>query len=196
MNDWEQLYQKGDTQWDKGEPSPGLVDWLEGKENDGQSVLIPGCGFGHDVRAWAQAGYDAVGYDLAPSAVSGAQERTSKELSNARFKLGDFLEDIPFAQFDFVFEHTCFCAINPRKRDDYASAVHQWLKPGGEFLAVHYMLPKDEEGPPFGVDKEEIVARFSKHLELLSHWSPRSYPNREGLERMFLWKKALVDCQR
>jgi hypothetical protein len=32
MSDWEQRYQEGDVQWDKGEPSPGLVDWLA--END------------------------------------------------------------------------------------------------------------------------------------------------------------------
>jgi len=191
VNDWEQLYQEGDTQWDKGESSPGLVDWLaeHGAKGDGR-VLVPGCGFGHDVRAWANAGYDAVGYDLAPSAVAGAQKRTPKELEKATFRLGDFLGDTPFAQFDFVFEHTCFCAIRPELRGDYASAVHEWLKSGGKFLAVHYMLPKDEDGPPFGVDREEIVERFSKHLELLSDWTPRSYPNREGLERMFLWEKA------
>ena len=190
MNDWEQLYQAGDTGWEKGEPSPGLVDWLaEHGAKGSDNVLVPGCGFGHDVRAWAKAGYDAVGYDLAPSAVAGAKERTPEELNKADFHLGNFLEDESFAAFDFVFEHTCYCAIDPERRGDYASAVHRWLKPGGQFLAVHYMLPKDEEGPPFGADREEIVARFSPSLELLSDWTPRSYPNRTGLERMFLWKK-------
>jgi SAM-dependent methyltransferase len=190
VNDWEQLYQEGDTNWDKGEPSPGLVDWLaEHGAKGSDSVLVPGCGFGHDVRAWAKAGYDAVGYDLAPSAVAGAKERTPKDLGRTTFRLGDFLEDEPLDTFDFVFEHTCYCAIDPVRRGDYASAVHQWLKPGGQFLAVHYMLPKDEEGPPFGADREEIMARFSPSLELLSDWTPRSYPNRTGLEHMFLWRK-------
>ena len=190
MNDWEQLYQEGDVGWEKGEPSPGLVDWLKEHPAKGRyNVLVPGCGFGHDVRAWAKVGYDAVGYDLAPSAMAGAKERTPEDLDKVTFRLGNFLEDEPFDTFDYVFEHTCYCAIDPERRDDYASAVHQWLKPGGQFLAVHYMLPKDEEGPPFGTDREEIVARFSPSLELLSDWTPRSYPNRTGLERMFLWKK-------
>ena len=191
MNDWEQLYQEGDTNWDKSEPSPGLVDWLaeHGSKGSGGSTLVPGCGFGHDVRAWAQSGYDALGYDLAPSAVAGARERTPKDLDKATFRLGDFLEDNPFDSFDFVFEHTCYCAIDPSRRDDYAEAVHRWLKPGGQFLAVHYFLPVDEEGPPFGTDREEVVARFTPRLLLIADWTPRSYPNRTGLEHMFLWKK-------
>ena len=51
------------------------------------------------------------------------------------------------------------------------------------------LLPKDEDGPPFGADREEILSRFSPHFELLSDWTPRSYPNRTGLEHMFLWKR-------
>lgn len=190
MNDWEKLYQEGDTGWEKGEASPGLVDWLaEHGSKDSGSVLIPGCGFGHDVRAWAQAGYNALGYDLAPSAVAGAKQRTPKELDKADFHLGDFLEDEPFDTFDFIFEHTFFCAIDPVRRDDYVAAVLRWLQPGGQLLAVHYFLPKDEEGPPFGVDREEILSRFAPNFELIEDWTPRSYPNRTGLERMFLWRK-------
>ena len=55
MSDWEQRYQEGDVQWDKGEPSHGLVDWLA--ENDAQptaKVIVPGCGFGHDARPDSQ----------------------------------------------------------------------------------------------------------------------------------------------
>jgi methyl halide transferase len=52
---WEDLYQKGDTQWEKGEASPGLVDFLcERPDLPKGTVLVPGCGFGHDVRAWAK----------------------------------------------------------------------------------------------------------------------------------------------
>jgi len=192
VSDWEQLYQEGDTNWDKGEPSPGLVDWLaEQGSKEGGSVLVPGCGFGHDVRAWAHAGYEAVGYDVAPAAVKGGEGQTPDSLSNAAFRLGNFLEDEPFDTFDFIFEHTFFCAIDPARRGDYVAAVRRWLKPGGRLLAVHYFLPKDEDGPPFGVDREEILTRFSPYFELLTDWTPRSYPNRTDLERMFLWRKSL-----
>ncbi len=190
MSDWEERYQEGDVQWDKGEPSPGLVDWLEERgDQPGGKVIVPGCGFGHDVRAWAQAGFDAVGYDVAPAAVKGGEEQTPKSLPNATFRLGDFLDDEPADAFDFVFEHTFFCAIDHVRRPDHVAACLRWLKPKGQLLAVHYFLPKDEDGPPFGADREEILSRFSPHFELLSDWTPRSYPNRTGLERMFLWQR-------
>ena len=32
------------------------------------NVCVPGCGTGHDVREWAKAGFNAFGFDVAPSA--------------------------------------------------------------------------------------------------------------------------------
>lgn len=185
--DWEAHYQAKDTPWDKGEPSPGLVDWLATHPAAPRgTVLVPGCGLGHDVRAWAAAGFHATGFDIAPSAVERARVAGMPE--RTEFRLGDFLADEPHAPFDWVFEHTCFCAIQPSQREDYVRAVLRWLKPDGHYLAVNYFIP-DKEGPPFGVDREEIWARFSPRFELLEEWTPRSYPNRTGLERMFLWKR-------
>jgi SAM-dependent methyltransferase len=192
MNEWEQLYQDGDTRWDKGEPSPGLLEWLGNASFvEGSSVLVPGCGFGHDVRALARAGFKAVGLDVAPSAVSGAREQTPADFSGVEFREGDFLKDEPFDGFDYVFEHTCFCAIEPSERDVYAASVAQWLNPGGFLLAIHYMLPPDEDGPPFGTNREEIVQRFSGGFDLITDWEPSSWEHRQGQEQMFLWSKKV-----
>src|SRR5258708_8016785 len=75
---WETRYQTGDTPWEKGEPSPGLVDFLAAHPQLPRgAVCVPGCGTGHDVRAWAQAGFPAFGFDLAPSAIRRAEEKTA-----------------------------------------------------------------------------------------------------------------------
>jgi SAM-dependent methyltransferase len=186
---WEQRYQTGDMPWEKGEPSPGLVDFLAAHpELPRATVAVPGCGTGHDVRAWAQAGFTAWGFDLAPSAVKLARERTQAASLHARFQSADFLSEPPPQPFDWLFEHTLFCAINPEQRADYVRGVIRWLKPGGQLLAVHYLIP-DVEGPPFGTTRAEITQRFSPHFDLLEDWVPRSYPNRTGLERMFWWRR-------
>ncbi len=185
--EWETRYQSRDTPWDKGEASPGLVDFLAAHpEAPRGSVLIPGCGMGHDVRAWALAGFDAVGMDLAPSAVQLTGERVAGLRASAQ--LGDFLRDKPPRPFDWLFEHTLYCAIEPTQRGEYHDAVLRWLKPGGDFLAVHYLIP-DQDGPPFGTTREEVLARFSPSLELREEWTPRSYPNRTGLELMLWWRR-------
>jgi cyclopropane fatty-acyl-phospholipid synthase-like methyltransferase len=186
---WEDRYKAGDTPWDKGEPSPGLVDFLAAHPDLKRgTVCVPGCGMGHDVCAWAKAGFAAIGYDIAPLAVELGRERLVASGLTARFEAGDFLKDAPPFLFDWIFEHTLYCAINPRDRDDYSAAVARWLKPDGNYLAVNYLIP-DTDGPPFGTTREELLQRFSTGFELGAEWVPRSYPNRTGLELMLWWKR-------
>ena len=175
--------------WDKGAPSPGLVDFLAAHPDLARgSVCVPGCGTGHDVRAFAAAGFTATGLDFAPSAIALANERTQAAGLTARFLQTDFLQAPPPEPFDWIFEHTCFCAIPPATRDEYVRAVLRWLKPNGQYLAVNYILT-DSAGPPWPTTREEQLERFAPHFELLADWVPRSYPNRTGRERMFWWRR-------
>jgi methyl halide transferase len=187
---WEQRYQTGDMPWEKGEPSPGLVDFLATHPGLKRgTVCVPGCGAGHDVREFARAGFDAFGFDLAPGAISLAVEKTQAAGLTAKFQLADFLRDPPPQKFDWLFEHTLFCAVQPGERDDYVRAVLRWLKPGGIYLAVNY-FDCGPDGPPFPTTRAEQLERFSPRFDLLADWTPRSYPNREGKERMFWWVLA------
>ncbi len=189
---WENRYQTGDMPWEKGAPSPGLVDFLAAHPDLSRgTVCVPGCGSGHDVRAFAAAGFTACGFDIAPSAMVHAEEKTKSTGLAAGFALADFLHDEPPQPFDWVFEHTLFCAIPPAERDAYVRAVLRWLKPGGFYLAVNYLIVDEETGPPFPTTPSEQRARFSPHFELLADWMPRSYPNREGKEWMFWWRRIV-----
>src|SRR2546430_7798884 len=141
-SDWEKRYQSKDMPWEKGAPSPGLVDFLATHPKLPRgTVCVPGCGTGHDARAWANAGFNAIGYDIAPSAIRLAKQRTQAAGLKARFELRDFLHDPAPFRFDWVFEHTLFCAIQPNERDAYVRAVLRWLKPKGHYLAVNYLIP-------------------------------------------------------
>jgi SAM-dependent methyltransferase len=169
--DWEGRYQSGDMPWEKGEPSPGLVDFLAAHpELPRGTVAVPGCGTGHDARVWAKAGFDVSGFDLAPSAIRLCCEKTAQAGLTAAFAQSDFLADAPPTQFDWL------------------KAVLRWLKPGGQLLAIHYMI-RDEQGPPFGVTQEELMERFLPHFELKQGWVPRSYANRTGLELKLWWQR-------
>ena len=187
---WEERYQTRDMPWEKGAASPGLVDFLAAHPDLVKgTVCVPGCGTGHDVRAWACAGFPVFGYDIAPSAIKLASDATRVAGLNAEFHLADFLGAAPAFRFDWIFEHTLFCAIQPSQRDEYVAAVLRWLKPGGQYLAVNYLIP-DTDGPPFGTTREEQWTRFSPHFKLLEEWVPHSYPNRTGLERMYWWQRV------
>ena len=186
---WEARYQTKDMPWEKGEPSPGLVDFLAAHpELPRGTVCVPGCGTGHDAREWAKAGFNTFGFDIAPSAIELSIEKTKAAGLTAEFRLGDFLHDEPRFLFDWLFEHTLFCAIDPSERDNYVRAALRWLKPGGQYLAVNYLIP-DKDGPPFGTTRDEVWQRFSPHFDLVKEWVPRSYPNRTGLELMMWWRR-------
>src|SRR5260221_14790220 len=107
--DWEGRYRTGDMPWEKGEPSPGLIDFLATEPGlERGTVAIPGCGTGHDVRAWSKAGFAAHGFDLAPSAIELARANTAAAGLNATFTQLDFLTSKPVDPFDWLFEHTLF----------------------------------------------------------------------------------------
>ncbi len=188
--DWEALYHSGDTHWDKGEPAPGLVDFLSDHPVlGGERVLVPGCGRGHDTIPWLKKGAEVLGVDLSPRAVDEARRRYAVG-NEHRFSACDFLaEPGSHGSFDWVFEHTLWCAIPTDRRGDYVAAVTAAVRPGGHYLAINYMQPSDPVGPPHAVTVAELHKRLMPHFELCRHWVPRSFPGREGRERMFLWRR-------
>jgi SAM-dependent methyltransferase len=189
--DWEANYQRNETPWDKGAPSPGLVDFLRNEPVRGR-VLVPGCGLGHDVRALAATADEVVGLDIAPSAVKGA--RTFPAVGGESYELADLFALPPrlLGCFDWVWEHTCFCAIDPAMREAYVAAVAEALRPGGHLLAVFYLDPGHDhpgEGPPFGVSKAELDALFAPRFTLVREWLPENaYAGREARE----WMRVLL----
>ncbi|MEO8352947.1 MAG: methyltransferase domain-containing protein [Chthoniobacteraceae bacterium] len=184
---WETHYQEKDTPWDKGAPSPGLEDFLA-SESLGGRVLVPGCGAGHDVRAFAAAGLEVVGIDIAPSAIVLAQ--TAPSMAKETYECADLFALPPHlrGRFDWVWEHTCFCAIDPAQRPAYVQGVHAALKPGGHLLAIFYLDPGNDspdEGPPFEVSLADLDTLFQPRFSLVREWLPeRTYPGREGREWM------------
>lgn len=187
---WEERYVDGDIPWDKGYAAPPLTEFLAANPMRGR-VLVPGCGTGHDVRAIAESGAITLGLDLAPRAIAQARAASSAQ-PNASFSVGDFFALAPSLAetFEWVFEHTLFCAIDPALRPEYAKAVQTVLEPGGRFLAIFFVDIEDPDGPPFPTDNAEIDRLFGPSFEELRRWTPgASYPGREGREQLRLFEK-------
>lgn len=199
--DWESRYRMADTPWDKGEAHPALRRWLATHAGSMTGdVLVPGCGLGHDVRtiAAAEPASRVLGLDIAPSAVAAASRLRGPD--NATFREGD-LFDLPpvlIGRFDWVWEHTCFCAIDIARRDDYVAAVTRALRPGGRLLGVFYLDPSRGDhrpggGPPHGCSLHELADRFERQgaFQLLAAEVPGvTYPGREGGERLLLMERS------
>jgi len=190
VTDWEQQYQQNDTPWDKGAPAPPLVDFLETEPLTGR-ILVPGCGAGHDVRAIAAASPEAevIGLDVAPSAI--AKANGFPKAGRESYHVGDLFQlGAEFQEsFDFIWEHTCFCAIEPEMREAYVTATRQCLKLGGELLGVFYLDPYDDEHrpedgrPPHGIMLPDLLDLMNTVYEVEDYWTPdRAFPGREDRE--------------
>ncbi|HIK46282.1 MAG TPA: methyltransferase domain-containing protein [Leptolyngbyaceae cyanobacterium M65_K2018_010] len=182
---WERRYQEGTTHWDLGQPAPALRALLESAAAPPAGTAIAlGAGRGHDALLFAQRGFQVTAVDFAPSAMQIlAQEAATLNLSLKLLERNIF-DLVPefTGQFNYVIEHTCFCAIDPALRPAYVQLVADLLAPQGELLAVFFTHNRPG-GPPFGVTKAELQQLFAPYFDLLT-LEPAlvSVPSRQGEE--------------
>jgi hypothetical protein len=181
--DWQAQYESNQTPWDEGAPHPALLDFIAESGPFEGRILVPGCGLGHDVRALSTPANQVIGLDIAPAAVAKAQ--TFPKTGSEEYLVAD-LFNLPSAlhsSFDWIVEHTCFCAIDPALRPAYAAAVAGALKPSGGLFGIFYLDPDRDRQPPYGVTIPELDRLFSPAFSLIRQWvPPRTFPGRESRE--------------
>jgi methyl halide transferase len=198
MTDWENRYQADDMPWEKGQAAPPLQEVLAKvavHEWGNGPVLVPGCGFGHDVRVLAELGLMVLGVDVSETAVARAD--AFPKVGAETYEVGNFLNPEWQAGRAFTgwWEHTCFCAIDPADRGAYAKAAAECLVDGGLLAGVFFINPYDpgeeRSGPPHGVTVAEVEQWFSPWFQRVEGWVPTAaYPGREGREWIGLFRKS------
>jgi SAM-dependent methyltransferase len=149
-------------------------------------VCVPGCGYGHDVFEFARRGFEAVGVDFAPLAVQGATELSKDKPGRFEFRQADMfaLPATERTSFNYFYEYTCFVAIEPARRAEYAKLAHELLKPGGMVIGCFYNHGR-EGGPPFDARREQVLEVFAPLFEIAKfEVTPHSIERRTGHE---LW---------
>jgi SAM-dependent methyltransferase len=182
---WDGLYATGGDGWELGEPAPPLVDVVERTPPPRGRVAVLGCGRGHDARFLARRGYEVVGFDFSTAAVTAARTLAARDGVRVTFEQRDIfaLGREAAHAFDGVWEYTCFCAIDPRRRDEYVRTVAAIVRPGGWLLACFFPLRAVTAGPPFAVSRAEVRRRFGAPFRVERAAPPlRSVRGRQGRE--------------
>jgi SAM-dependent methyltransferase len=100
---WQALWEEAYTPWDRGQPSPALIELLgERKDLAGESwmvdpalgkrrkrALVPGCGRGYDVLILSAFGYDAYGLDVSEAAMKAAEDHEKLKSDDDMYKARD-----------------------------------------------------------------------------------------------------------
>jgi methyl halide transferase len=125
--------------------------------------------------------------DLSETAIAKASERNGTQ-ANVTLKVADFFE--VEGSYDYIFDYTFSCAIDPSLRSLWASTLHKLLKTDGHALILMFPLDEREGGPPFSWTEEDYKEMLGDLFELV--WirdEVDSAPKRKGLEKLSLWRR-------
>jgi methyl halide transferase len=190
---WEADYERGTDGWDLGGPTPIFKRLISSGQLTPGQLIVLGAGRGHDAREFARHGYQVTAVDFAKHAVS-----EMHRLADPHAPVEIMQQDI-FAfphdknsSYDFLLEYTCFCAIDPSRRAEYADLVARLLKPDGIYIDLAFPLDGRTGGPPFAVTDVEIMKLFSERgFKLLSREKPaESIKPRRHAEELFIFQKS------
>ena len=152
-----------------------------------------------------------VGIEISQVAIDAARNRLATLPSShqppqgsAEFQLASFFEmpsDTEDAKFDFIYDYTFLCALDPSMRKAWASKMSDLVKPGGELFTLIFPISEEREGgPPFRVslqivrDLLEPAGFEAFQLELLP--SELCHPGRDGISGPYAsgigrWKRII-----
>ena len=190
---WDANYEQGTDGWDLGRPTPVFQRLLQSQRLSPGRMIVLGAGRGHDAREFARRGFQVTAVDFSSEAVREMHRLASPEapveiLQHDIFTLPDALNH----SFDYVLEYTCFCAIDPGRRAEYADLVNRLLKPGGMYIDLAFPLDGRKGGPPFAVSAAEVLDLFrGRGFQLLSREKPvDSISARRNAEELLLFQKG------
>ncbi len=191
---WQGRYDTDQTPWDLGGPAPPLISVLQSQRlllpQLPASVAVLGAGRGHDAALFTHAGYRVTAMDFSPGAIAEAARLYPNLFATSQLDVLQ-TEAVPQAAFDMVVEHTCFCAIPPRCRQDYVASAAAMLKPGGVLLGLFWTeIPIEEGGPPYGTPYPTLLDTFAPRFNMV--WSAgcvNSAQSRQRQEVLAIFKK-------
>jgi hypothetical protein len=170
-----------DVPWDRGAPSPLLVQWavergLHGTKSAtavGSRVgadceaLVVGCGLGDDAEFVAGLGFRTVAFDISASAIRAARERFPH--STVEYRVADLMR--PPADwrqaYDLVVESMTLQALPDPPRPAAIASLAPLVAAGGTLIVFARGREPDsnDAGPPWSLTRSEIDAIAAGGLE-------------------------------
>jgi cyclopropane fatty-acyl-phospholipid synthase-like methyltransferase len=180
-------YAAGRIPWDFGGVPNSLKVFLEKHQGPGR-VLIPGCGSGYEIKAFASSGWDVIGIDFSTIAVARARMVLGSLADNVH--KGDFF-DYPLAEgaFNIIYERTFLCTFAPEYWTRYARRIASLTAPGGVLCGFFFLGPEDEP-PPYPISREQLHELLGRWFEKIEDESVEdSLPLFAGKERWQIWRR-------
>ena len=168
--------------WDIGRPADELRRVVsEGAVRKCRAVDLC-CGSGSDAIYLARQGFDVTAIDVAPTALSQAEQKARRAGASVRWVLADVLKPPSLDPFDFIYDRGCYHVVRNQNVAAYLETVRRLSRPGTQFLllAARRDGQASNEGTE-GVTEEELRFDFLPLFNLDSLREIRLESNRPGM---------------
>lgn len=159
---WDQSYRHGRPPWDIGLPQPVFVRLADAGEMSAPA-LDCGCGTGEHALMLAARGIEAVGVDIAPTAIARARQKAAERGLTVDFAVGNVLDLRSLGRtFATVIDSGVFHTMSDEDRPRYVASLARVVRPGG---VLHLMCFSDREPDGYGprrVSQAELRAAFAQ----------------------------------
>lgn len=186
---WDVRYRESFTPWDAGKVPAQLRDYVGKTAPPPARVLVPGCGSGHDVRFFAESGWNVEGIDFSEAALEAAGAVLGPH--RARMRFADFFGNDVAGPFDLIYERAFLCALPRGLWPKWSKRVAQLVPPGGHIAGYFFFDPGERRGPPFPLDSqaelESVIGAAFTRVEDAA--VPDSLPVFDGKERWQVWRR-------
>ena len=191
--DWRQAWKTGVTPWDAGASPPALRGLLDRGVVPSGRVLVPGCGTGYDLATLAREDREVVGIDLSDDARTAFLAEHPSLPGSVVYEVTDFFSYAPARGFEFVWDYTFFCALDPDQRSAWSQTMKRLVEPAGVLATLLFPFEdpiSDRAGPPWPINTEMVRTYVEDAFEELDTAEvAHTHPGREGKERLALWRR-------
>jgi len=167
--------------WDIGRPADELKKAVsDGTVRKCRAVDLC-CGSGSDAIYLARQGFDVTAIDVAPTALSQAEQKARRAGASVRWVLADVLKPPSLEPFDFIYDRGCYHVVRDQNLAAYLETVRGLSRPGTQILLL--AARRDGQAPnegAEGVTEEELRFDFLPLFNLESLREIRLESNRPG----------------
>jgi SAM-dependent methyltransferase len=158
---WESRFKNEGIMW-KFEPSDSAFLTLElFKSNGIRKILIPGCGYGRNLKLFHDNGFQVTGIEISKSAIDLAKANGLDCVIHH-----GSVTSMPFdkEKYEGIFCYALIHLLNKNERKQFLKACYNQLKPGG--MMVFVVAPKDTGMYGTGICLSKNRYEISKGLKV------------------------------
>jgi SAM-dependent methyltransferase len=161
LDRWDRPYQDRRPGWDTGRVAPELKKAVEDEGMAPGRAVVLGCGTGTNAIYLATKGFEATGVDVAPAALTWAEEKAIEADVDVQWIVADVLALPELEPADLIFDRGCYHHVRQYNAAGYVESVRRLSRPGTRILLLAGSANEERRGGPPKIKEEEIRNDFS-----------------------------------